>query len=53
MSQRTQSLPGRLQWWPGAARPQAGEGIGGGGSQDNSIVHLVEKLRVFFFYTHI
>lgn len=28
VSQRTQlSLPGPLQWWPGAVRPLAGKGV--------------------------
>lgn len=50
VSQRTQSLPGPLQWWPGAVRPLAGKGVSGNDSRDNSIVHFVGKLRGFFFY---
>lgn len=53
VSQRTQSLPGPLQWWPGAVRPLAGKGVSGSDSRDNSIVHFVGKLRVFFLYSYI
>lgn len=52
-SQRTQSLHGPLQWWPGAVRPLADKGVSESGSRDNSIVHFVGKLRVFFLYSYI
>lgn len=53
MSQRTQSLPGPLQWWPGAVGPLAGKGVSDSDSCDNSIVRFVGKTRVFFLYSYI